>query len=232
VTIVAVKPAPWRRRLFIPTYQIGEAARYARVSPSTVAAWHKGGQRRPLSDKERRAALSYLQLIEVAVVAALRTSGVTLNEIRNTRDYAARQWHSEFPFAEYKFKTDGKELFLDLQQFEGRRGKDKLIQPGRGGQLAWTDVIGRLKEFEYEYERNGIVIQWYVAGRESPIVIDPRVAFGAPHVGGIPSWTIKGRFTAGERLSEIAEDFDLQEMDVRAALQFEGVDPDAQPWLH
>jgi uncharacterized protein (DUF433 family) len=230
VTTAALKPAPWRRRLYIPNYQVGEAARYAQISPSTVAAWHKGGRKRSLSERERRAALSYLQLIEVAVVAALRRSGITLREIRNTRDYAAKQWHSEFPFAEYKFKTDGKELFLDLQQFEDQRGKGKLIQPGRGGQLAWANIIGRLREFVYE--RDGVVIRWHVAGPESLVLIDPRVAFGAPSVSGVPTWAIRGRFTAGERLEEIGDDFDLQEEEVRAALQFEGVDPDSQPWLH
>jgi hypothetical protein len=59
---------PWKRRLFIPNYQVGEAARYAGIDPQTVAAWHK----RMLSKREKRAELSYLQLIELAVVAAAR----------------------------------------------------------------------------------------------------------------------------------------------------------------
>lgn len=50
----------WKRRLFVPNYQVREAARYAQVSPATVAAWHK----RMLSDKDKNAELSYLQLIE------------------------------------------------------------------------------------------------------------------------------------------------------------------------
>jgi hypothetical protein len=31
---------PWRRRLYLPSYQIAEAARYADIAPQTVAAWH------------------------------------------------------------------------------------------------------------------------------------------------------------------------------------------------
>ena len=40
----------------------------------TVLAWHKVGSRKTLSGYAKRAALSYMQLIEVAVVAAFRRS--------------------------------------------------------------------------------------------------------------------------------------------------------------
>ena len=95
--------APWRRRLFLPSYQIAEAAAYAQISPQTVAAWHKI-ETDLLAQREKRAALSYMQLIEVAVVAAFRRVGVPLKRIRAAREYAARTLKSEFPFAEYKFK--------------------------------------------------------------------------------------------------------------------------------
>jgi uncharacterized protein (DUF433 family) len=226
----ATKPEPWRKRLYIPTYQVREAARYAGISTRTVADWHKGGKRKALSHRERRAALSYLQLIEVAVVAAFRSIGVTLREVRTTREYAAKQWKSEFPFAAHKFKTDGKSLFMDLQELVGQKGKGTLIRPGLGGQLAWENIIGRLEEFDYE--RDGIVIRWHLTGPGSLIVIDPRTAFGAPNIGGTPTWVIKGRFEAGESLEEIGDDFDLKELEVREALHFEGIDPDALKWTH
>jgi hypothetical protein len=55
-------------------YQIRETARYAHVSPKTVAAWHKveGRSRLTRSKKDLCDALSYFQSIEVAVVAAFR----------------------------------------------------------------------------------------------------------------------------------------------------------------
>ena len=94
---------PWRRRLYLPNYQIGEAARYADISPQTVAAWHRI-DKALLSQKERREALSYLQLIEVAVVATFRRAGVKLPDIRAARDYAQKTLKSEYPFAQYRFK--------------------------------------------------------------------------------------------------------------------------------
>jgi DNA-binding transcriptional MerR regulator len=85
---------PWRRGLTLPSYQIGEAARYAGISPQTVTAWH-GGDKATLTTKDQRAALSYLQLIEVAVVAAFRKAGVTLKEIRAAREYVAKELKAE-----------------------------------------------------------------------------------------------------------------------------------------
>jgi hypothetical protein len=183
----------WRRRLYLPNYQVREAAKYAGIAPQTVVQWQKGAAGPILAPREEREALSYLQLIEVAVVAALRRAGVRLRRIRDTRGYVSKTLKSEFPFAEYRFKTDGERLFMDFDQLVGaEKGRGKLIRPDQGGQLAWTAVIGRLEEFEYEHEE--IVIQWHVAGRKSAVIIDPQVSFGAPMVSGIPTWAVKGRW--------------------------------------
>ena len=173
---------PWERRLRLPSYQVAEAAKYADVSRRTVTAWQKGGDQGMLSFRQDRAALSYLQLIEVAVVAALRGEGIPLRRIRDTREYIKKILESEYPFAEYQFKHDGKRLFMDYEQVVGSKGKGKLLRPDQQGQLAWNEVIGRLQEFEYE--RKKIVVKWHVAGPESPIIIDPRKCFGAPAIMG------------------------------------------------
>jgi hypothetical protein len=131
-----------------------------------------------------------MQLIELAVVAAFRKAGVTLKGIRASRDYVSKEFKSEFPFAEYRFKSDGKRLLMDYQQVAGEKGRGTLLRPDQEGQLAWEEIIGRLEEFEYE--RRGIVVRWRVAGPDSPIVIDPRIAFGAPSVRGTPSSILTG----------------------------------------
>ena len=75
---------PWRKRLHLPNYPIGEAARYTHVSTQTVTAWHKIEQKL-LSTKKKRTSLSYLQLIELAVVAAFRKARFPLAEIHKVR---------------------------------------------------------------------------------------------------------------------------------------------------
>jgi len=227
---------PWRRRLYLPNYAIGEAARYSGISSQTVAAWHKVGGRKglALSKKEKKEALSYMQLIEVAVVAAFRRAGVSLKRVHDAREYVRKQLECEYPFAEYRFKTNGKRLWMDYQQIEGEKGRGKLLGVDQGGQLAWEAIIGRRLQ-EFDYEDGGVAIRWRVAGQKSPIIIDPRISYGAPTIGGIPTWVLKGRWEAGESIADIAEDFGLHRLDVRKALQFEGLKPDLKrqrKWVH
>ncbi len=207
--------APWERRLTLPTYQIGEAAAYAKVAPQTVASWHKL-EAALLRQREARSALSYYQLIEVAVVAAFRKAGVPMKNIRAARAYAANELKSEYPFAQYSFKENAKHLYLDSQQIDVKAGT--VVQTDQGGQLEWESVIGRLREFEYEKQ---IALKWHVGGEGSPIIIDPRISFGAPAVHGTPTWIIRGRFDAGESNSDIADDFGLKPEEVKQALKFE-----------
>lgn len=169
--------------------------------------------------------MSYLQLIEVAVVSSFRKAGLRLKKIQSAREYLSKQLEAEFPFAAYRFKTDGKELWMDYAQIEASAGDKTLLAASRGGQLAWTDIIGRLHEFDYESDR-GSAIRWHVAGRDRNIIIDPRIQFGAPSVEGVATWAFKGRWEAGEELDDIADDFGVSNSDVLAALRFEGVDVD------
>lgn len=215
----------WRSRLYVPNYKIREVARYAHLSSQTVAKWHgaPGNNRKAtLSLKEKGAALSYLQLIEVAVVASFRKSGVRLKKIQAAREYLSKQLEAEFPFASYRFKTDGKELWMDYAQFEANAGDKTLLAASNGGQLAWGDIIGRLQEFDYEND-GGLAIRWHVAGRDENVIIDPKLQFGAPSVEGVATWAFKGRWDAGEEVDDIADDFGVSNSDVLAALRFEGI---------
>jgi hypothetical protein len=69
--------------------------------------------------------------------------------------------------------------------------KDKLIGLNDRGQLAWNEILSALlHEFEYD-EEIGTVLRWRVAGYDSPVRLDPRIAFGAPHVNGIATWVLR-----------------------------------------
>jgi uncharacterized protein (DUF433 family) len=222
-TLIAVRGVePWRRRLYLPAYQVSEAAKYVDLSPQVVASWYfretKTGVTLP--GKELKKPLSYLQLIELAVVSIFRKLGVPLVNIRRARQYLAQNFHSEYPFAEYNFKTEGYHLLMDLQQFEAG-AEMKLIVADKNGQLAWEPLMeDRLLEFDYE---NNLVLKWHLAGRKSRVLIDPRVAFGAPTVSGLPTWILKGRYQSGETLEDIREDFPIDEVAIKDGLAFEGI---------
>ncbi|MCF3638613.1 DUF433 domain-containing protein [Rhizobium sp. TRM95111] len=226
----------WKERIALPTYRVVDAARYAGTTAQTIGNWQRlvsGAS--AIGHRDQRQHLSYLQLIEVGVVAAMRKGGVPLNAVRSARDYLAKEMNAEFPFAQYEFKTDGKSLILDSEAVD-KSVKDKLIVVSESGQYAWKEILqSLLRAFEYPSDGNGPVVKWRVAGAEEPIIIDPRISFGSPVVRGIPTWMLKERWESGEGLRDIAEDYGLEPSDVMAALRFEKTDIDIErpnQWVH
>jgi len=217
-------PEPLRRRLYLPAYSIKETARYCHIHPTTVARWHYhvGKYKEPvLPGKEKGKPLSYFQLTEVGVVATFRRLGVTLRKIRMARDYVAKTMESEFPFVEFRFKEEGQHMIMELQEVEPDSELQALIIADSAGQMKWTEEVEkRFAEFDYEHD---VVMKWHVAGRQSPVLIDPRVSFGAPTVSGIPTWVLSGRAAAGETLDELVADFGLEGDAIKQALAFEGI---------
>lgn len=215
----------WRRRLYLPCYQIKEAAQYTEITSQTIANWHR--EVSVFSKRPSRTELSYLELVEVAVAAAFRKAGITLKKVQEARDYLMKIMSCENPFAEYRFKTDGRDLLMNYEQIEKKGKKDKLINLNQKGQLGWKAIIEPLlSEFEYEKE---LAIRWNIGKRtNSSVIIDPQVCYGAPSVSGTPTWVVKGRWEAGESMSDIACDFHLKEKLVKEALLFEKIQPDTK----
>src|SRR4030042_466574 len=213
-----------RRRLYLPAYTTVEAARFAETKPRTVAYWHYGTGTRvgpALRGKKRYAPLSYLQLVEVAFVAVFRQRGVPLQRIRKARDYVAKVFGAEFPFVQYEFKTEGLHILMDAASFDPEF--EDLIVADEAGQMAWERImLERFDQFDYEED---LALRWHPRGRNVPIIIDPRISFGAPILErtGTPTWVIKGRVEAGETVEEIEADFGVTKADLRYALEFEEV---------
>lgn len=174
-----------------------------------------------LPGKERGKPLTYLQLVEVAFVATFRRLGVSLQRVRKARDYLATYFDSEYPFVDFRLRTEGHHILLDLREIEEDAELGRLILADSAGQMGWQPLVGeRFAEFDYEH---GVALTWHVAGRDSPVVIDPRISFGAPTVRGVPTSVIKGRWAAQEAIEDIVDDFRLDPEEVRQALRFEGV---------
>ena len=234
-TLTTVRSSePWRRRLYLPAYQVRDAARYAQSSVQTVGYWHyhEAGLGPALPGRKHRQPLSYLQLVEVAFVATFRALDVSLQRIRRAHSYAAQRFQSEYPFADYKWQTEGKHLLLNLKLVERETLFDDLVIIGdMHGQEAWQPMLGaRFAQFDYEQD---LAVIWHVAGTESRVAIDPRVAYGAPTVLGIPTWTIRGRYIAGESIDDIEDDFGIPGEQIEDALRFEGIElsPNDNPIL-
>jgi hypothetical protein len=167
-------------------YRVFEAARYARTTQQTIGNWERlqGNRASAVSQRVEREGLSYLQLIEIGVSFRASHPTCAWRRQRQAREYLCAEFNVDFPFARYRFKTDGKNLLMDYDQV-ARSDKDKLLALNENGQLAWNEILSALlHEFEYDGEI-GTVLRWRVAGYDSPVRLDPRIAFGAPHVNGV-----------------------------------------------
>ena len=212
--------APWYYRLFLPAYRITDAARYAGAHPNTVSSWHR--RHNPvLPGREPKQNLAYLELVEVAFVAFFRRAGVSMERIRRAREYVAEAFACDYPFAEYKFKTEGLHVLMETLPRQGQSLGEGIIVADEAGQLAWHELMGeQFAQFDYELD---LALIWHPAGRDSAVRIDPRVAFGKPISEGIPTEIIKGRWIAGESFEEIVEDFQISHQAIIDALAFEKV---------
>jgi uncharacterized protein (DUF433 family) len=152
----------------------------------------------------------------------MRKADISLQKIRKAREYASKTFGVEYPFAELQWQTEGKHLLLELKDILGDSELGKLVVADKSGQEAWKPVMAeRFMQFEYE---DNIALKWHLRGINNPILIDPRISFGAPTIHGLPTWTIRGRYEAGETIEEIHDDFSLDFNDIIIGLIFEGIE--------
>jgi uncharacterized protein (DUF433 family) len=223
--VVARTTELWRERLHLPAYRLGEAATYSKVSPQTVVDWERQYNSRSavLSRRASREGLSFLQLIELAVVAEMRRLGVSLKDIRDAREYLSTRWGVEYPFAVLRFKSDGVDILMDRDWGTNNALNDKLLTANRHGQYIWPFAVAtRLMEFNYG--RDGHVDAWRVNGINSEIEITPKLAFGAPQIRGVATAAIRQRWEEGFSTEDIADDLEIPVELIEEALKFEGQD--------
>lgn len=215
-----------------PAYPLAEAARYLKVPPATLRSWFLGrkyqtadGSRqfraivKPASRKPPL--LSFYNLIEAHVLRALRTDhGVSFPAVRGATRYAQGQLGLSRLFLSPELRADAGRLFLD------RYGQ--LIELSASGQLALRQVLeAYLKRVEWDDSQFPIRLYPFLTAEpttiERPIVIDAAIAFGRPIVlrRGISTGVIAERIDAGESVEALAEDYDLQSIDIEQAVLYE-----------
>lgn len=208
----------------IPLYSLPEASRYARANTSKVRRWFSANEplgrdvfpllqppaRRPLGEF----ALSFENLIEIALIAALRAKGISLQTVRAAQRIAVAEF-GEHPFAQRAVFVSGKDIFM--QAAETAEDERHLTALTRGGQRALGPVLEQyLTHIEWE---QGSPIQWHP--RDGGVLQNPEIVFGRPNVRGVRTEVIRARFEADEPIEFISEDFGLSSADVQAALRYE-----------
>lgn len=209
----------------IPAYTTREAAFCLGIAYSRVRDWkrgHSGFARVLTANGEKQ--LSFFNLIEAWVLFDLRRRRFSLQELRRAIGYLGKSFPDvDFPLAQV-------DLYVSNEQLYAEHGK-KLLNLTKEGQYGLTEV---LRDFLMRVDKTpteGIVRLYpFTTTRRDPqasrtVVIDPRVAFGRPVIAGtgMPTAVIAERFRAGEPISAIAEDTDLEAKEIEEALRYEQV---------
>jgi uncharacterized protein (DUF433 family) len=218
--------------LSTPAYPFVEAAHYLNIPLSTLRAWclgqgAAGGKAQTFKpvirlDANDRRALSFLNLVEAHVLAAIRRQHhVPLPKVRQALSFVSRKMNTARPLAEADFQTDGIDLFVEKL--------GSLINVAREGQTEMKEMIqDHLKRIQRNPQ--GIPIRLFLFTRKddvkdqpSPVVVDPRIAFGRPVLAGrsVPTAVLADRFKAGDTLTQLAEDYDTSPQNIEEALRCE-----------
>jgi uncharacterized protein (DUF433 family) len=221
----------------LPAYSVADAAYHLRMPEETLRSWVVGrlypvaGQSKrslPLIhlDDPKRQYLSFINLVEAHVLAAIRRRhGVKLPKVRNALDYVRRQFRIERPLVDQTFQTDGLDLFVE--RYSG------LINASREGQRAMKEIIGvYLKRIERDAK--GLPIKLYPFTRDTQaeaapgsdprvVVMNPTISFGRPVIAGtgIPVSSIYERYKAGDSVADLAHDFRLEIGAIEEAIRSE-----------
>lgn len=217
----------------LPAYPITEAAHYLRLPPTTLRcwvlgrSWHDGHgdttALEPLVEIASRAPhiLSFANVVECHVLKAMRrVHNIPMQRIRRALDWLDKRYPSPHPLLDRQFATDGLDLFVEYY--------GELIKLGREPQLMMKSVLETYLK-RIKRDRHGVPIKLYpftrVAEDEDPgsIEIDARVAFGRPVLRGtgIPTQALAERYTAGESVDELAEDYGRSREEIEEAIRCE-----------
>ncbi len=205
-----------------PTYTVPDAARWAETTRQTARRWiagyHHHGDRWSAPVTARRgddAFLSFEDLVEVAVVAAIRRQHISMGTIRQAVGFAKGVLDVERPLVTLQFKHDGRQLFLG-----GKAVHEGYTNLNRFGQLAMATIEDVLKDVDYEAD---LASSWWPIGREQGIIVDPRVNFGRPVIAslGVRTESLADRWSAGDSIVSLADEYNAPQELIERAVRFE-----------
>ena len=213
--------------LGIGLYTPAEAERLIQVPAGKISRWLKGHsikgkQYEPLWTPQidlgdEHVYLGFRDLMEMRTANAFIEKGVSAIAIRRAIAEASTLVDDERPLSTTKFKTDGRDIFLEIV---GEDGGTRLVDIFRK-QYAFEKIIERsLSDVEFAGIAPG---RWWPASRSKGIVIDPARSFGQPidEETGVPTATLAAAVGAEGSIEAAARAWQVKPSAVKRAAEFE-----------
>jgi uncharacterized protein (DUF433 family) len=211
-------------RLSHAIFTLREAAGYLDIPKSTIHAWARPAEGRPLITVFPRhgsqATVPFIGFAEAYVLAAFRRAGVPLQRIRPAVDALSRNFGLEHALASKRLYTDGAEVLYD---YASERDEDDLLElvVVRTGQHQFSELVRDYLQ-RITYGGDGWATRVRLPSyQRAEVVVDPTIAFGLPLVvhGGARVEDLVDRFVAGDSLADIAYDFDVPPEEVEDVIR-------------
>ena len=205
---------------------IPDAARILRLPADSLRSWVAGRDpsgevRFPAGSMDsegigRDRHFGFLTLVELYLISQLCRKGVTMPTIRSARAELSQRYDTEHPFALGGLLCSGKGILKEL-------GDGVLHELGASGQTAFEKII---QPFCAKLDFDGatsLASRFFPLGREHPVVVDPRHAFGRPAIEGtnVTTEAILSLLRGGETPEDVAESLAISLNAVQAARAFE-----------
>lgn len=208
-----------------PRYRPAEAAGIIGMPVPTLRTWFRGwsGGKPPVLATDRGTdgplTLSFFNVVEARFLDAYRRRGVSMQRVRRALNFVSEHLPGfERPLLKPEFETDGRTLFIELQE----AGKTPmLLDATGGGQLVWPEAV-REHFQSLVFDDRGDPSRLWLDDRRS-VMLDPRFGWGLPVIAesGVRTDVLFERFEAGESFDAIAEDFSLNTSDVETGVAWE-----------
>lgn len=204
-------------------YSPRQAARLLGSSPQDVLRWTRGsGPQEPLwrahyQFLDDTAEISFVDLIELRVVRALRGAGISLQAIRYAIEMAQSRFGIERPLSTVQFKTDGTEVLMDAVEHDGELVS---LSKKRPGQKVFARIVAQsVRGLEFE---GGRVSRWRPE-QAKHVVIDPERSFGDPILDdyGVSTATLFRDFERFQDHKYLSRLYEIDISQVKDAVGFE-----------
>jgi uncharacterized protein (DUF433 family) len=165
--------------------------------------------------------LGFRDLIEARVVRGLRTLGIGLPTIRRCLELASEFVNDTHPFSTRKFKTDGRNIFLEITDKFAAEDRDPALIDLRSRQRVFKTIV-QPSFVDLSFDAD-VASRWWLLPHKKTIVLDPARSFGQPIVaeGGVPTARLAQSVDAEGSVDRVARLFELKPAIVRDALRFE-----------